>query len=283
METQYAHRDALAATGFPPATKMLQNTLSFTHPLPEVPTQALAAVDRMYHACHRCHLCSSRGRVVTWRGNPDSPVMFIGGSPNGSDDGLGTPFGGSDGTLQDELCKEFGLDPWAAFWTTMIGCRAARPWDPDREPTTAELVSCSERIFMILRAVRPRVIICLSKTATRLFFPEREPPHVWSYTQFVPPHDPDSWVMVGHAHHPTYLARVIGGSKTYQEFAAARSFYRILGGHVDRGMTKVPRWAFTPRYLADFVAAREGEPPWDTPQSVADTVAAPVLDMSQGR
>jgi uracil-DNA glycosylase family 4 len=150
--------------------------------------------------------------------------------------------------LQDELFREFGINPFALAWLNLVGCRPCdyAVWADNRAPNRVEMLACSERTWMLMSAIRPRVVVCLGKEATAMFWDK--PPDVWTWHRLVPPDAPDDWIMVGHARHPAYLARVIGMPSNYKEYASARTFYGALREQLD-GMSKTSAWRFGLRYL----------------------------------
>jgi len=212
------------------------------------PVEGVRHVLSAYNNCARCHLCSTRMRVVHERGDAQSAILLLGEGPGRAENDQGQPFVGRAGRLQNEILTDAGLDPNALYWMNALGCRPATHWQKDRPPTEAELLACSERVYLMLQAIRPRVVVCLGKTATRYFF--EEPPSPWGFTRFVPRGSPDDWVMVAHARHPAYLARVIGVASMYKEYAAQRTFYRLLASQAP-GLTKVNAWHFLPHQLSN--------------------------------
>jgi uracil-DNA glycosylase len=131
----------------------------------------------------------------------------------------------------------------------LVGCRPsdAHRWEQeDRPPTTLEKVACSERTLMLLRAIRPRVVLCLGKIATSFFF--EHPPPVNTWTTIRPAGHPEDRVYVAHLRHPSFLARSVMVPKQYKEYAAAVRFYQRLAERLPQ-LTKVSRWRFHPKYV----------------------------------
>jgi uracil-DNA glycosylase family 4 len=243
---------ALRATSYPPITGMNRATLGFSAEGPADPLDGVKRVMAAYGQCARCHLCASRMQVVHYRGNASAVVAFLGEGPSKDENDLGEPFVGRPGKLQDEMLRQAGVEPAQLFWMHVLGCRPGPRWGDDRTATEPELIACSERTYLLLQAVRPRVVVCLGPVATKFFFDE--PPPVWSFTQFSPAGAPDDWVMVGYARHPAYLGRCIGAPSMYKEYAAQRTFYSMLAGKLS-GLGKVGRWLLLPRYLGKLSGA----------------------------
>lgn len=184
--------------------------------------------------------------VAHYRGNPNATIVFLGDGPGREENDMGEPFVGPAGKLQDVLNRNNGLDSAKhILWMNMLGCRAAANWAADRDPTTAELAACSERVWMMLTAIRPRVVVCMGEVATRYFFSET--PNIWSYVRLVPRGNPEDWIMVGYAQHPSYLVRTMGVVSNYRQFAAQRTFYSMLVSHLP-SLTKVNAWRLEPQH-----------------------------------
>ena len=246
---------AEAVDGIAPSL-VLQNTLDYPQPLADS-TQGVQAIATKYVGCSRCHLSSRRTFVCNLKGDPNATVACVGDGPTRDDNERGTPFVGPAGRLQDELFREFGIDPFSLAWLNLVGCRPCEyaVWAANRPPTRIEMLACSERTWGLLSAVRPRVVVCLGKEATALFWDK--PPPVWTWHRVIPPDAPDDWVMVGHARHPAYLARVIGMPSNYKEYASARTFYSALSGQM-ASLSKTVAWRFGLRYLNGFTKPEAG-------------------------
>lgn len=246
LDVPSAELRVMEATGYGRVRGRNRNYLEFP-PAPPDPLAGVRGVQSAYTGCSRCHLCSSRFQVVHHRGDVGAAVAFYGEGPGKDEDTLGLPFIGRSGKLQDAMCVAPGIDPERdIFWFNAVGCRPAKMGQKDRPPELGELIACSERSTTLFRSVRPRVIVCLGKVATRYFF--NKPPPVWSWTKLTPSGAPDDWIMVGHAYHPAYLVRVIGSAPMYKEYAAQRTFYSMLHEHMT-GITKVREWRFMPQFL----------------------------------
>lgn len=124
----------------------------------------LDEVERQWRSCQRCALAEHRQRVVTWRGNADAPLFIIGEAPGADEDEQGLPFVGTSGRLLDKLLERASLTPNDVFIGNMIGCRPMGNRTPERD----ELKACAPRLQMMLRIVRPRVLLLLGATAAKL-------------------------------------------------------------------------------------------------------------------
>lgn len=221
------------------------------------PAVAVEETVRRYTDCERCHLSDRRTKIVHVKGNPRAAVVAIGEGPGRDEDLQGMPFVGKSGRLQDELFRESGIDPINEIaWINLVGCR---PCDsrhaPDRPPSLVEKAACSERTLMLLRGLRPRIVLCLGEQAATMFFEESHP-NTWA--TLTPPDRPMDAVLVGVVRHPAYLLRTIGMPNTYREYAAARLFYRALREMMTPTLQKVAVWSFGLRYLATITGPMVG-------------------------
>jgi uracil-DNA glycosylase len=239
---------ALLAPGRLPILALRSFALDFPPVSPD-PAAAVQQIADRYRDCERCHLSDRRTRIAHIKGNPYAAVVCLGEGPGKDEDIQGVPFVGRSGQLQDALFAESGIRPLEDMaWINLVGCRPCENRHaPDRVPTLVEKIACAERTLMLLRALRPRVVLCLGEQATSMFFEEAPNPNSWA--TLTPPDDPRDAVVVGVVRHPAYLLRTIGMQNTYREYAAARLFYRGFRGMLP-GLQKVASWRFGLRYLA---------------------------------
>jgi|GEM_PF-4858962 len=232
-----------------PAARFWHRELAYPE-IPGPPKAVLETVRQLYGNCSHCHLSSRRTRICFVKGNPEAACTFIGEGPGKTEDIQGVPFVGVSGRLQDAICEENGIDPIADIsWINLVGCRPCKfRWSDDRPPTLVEKLACSERTLFLLRALRPRVSVCLGKEATGLFWDD--PPDVWTWTTIQPPALGGDWMVVGYARHPSYLSRTLAAPGGARELHAARRFYGELRERLP-GLTKLPVWPLPLQYLSE--------------------------------
>jgi len=227
-----------------PVVNLVRHQLHYPAMPPDAST-ALALIEQQYSGCGLCHLANNRDNVVFFRGNPYSPVVAIGEGPGKTENSRGKPFVGASGRLQSELFRECGIDPDQDIgWINLVGCRPCiHRFAPDRPPTEAELMACSERFLCLLRALRPRVVLMLGDHAANAFFDSKAMhPNTWHVR---------GRVYFGYTRHPAYLLRAIPAANSYKEYMAAKLFLESLKSLMDQGLEKVPEWEILPRYLED--------------------------------
>jgi len=119
-----------------------------------------------------------------------------------------------------------------------------------------EKLACSEHLLMLLRIIRPRVVLCLGKQATSMFWDEPPCPNSWH--PFALPDHPDDWIYVGALRHPAYLLR--SAMPNYKELFAARIALMKLKTWLPT-LTKVREWRFGLRYMegVDIVVGGHGD------------------------
>lgn len=220
---------------------------------PEVstdPREALKQVWDRYRQCAGCHLSERRTKVVIFKGNPDSACVMMGEGPGRTEDAHGLPFVGASGKLQDKILEPAGIPPLSLAWINLVGCRPCDDrFADDRPPNIIEKAACAERTWMLLRGLRPSVVVCLGQEATHMFFDKPPPPWTWVTTP--------QGIVVGHARHPAYLARRIGVQGGEAERVAAMRFYTELAKRLP-ALQKVPTWPLPVNFLGEFADGRIG-------------------------
>jgi len=115
-------------------------------------------------ACDRCdELVAARSRVVFG----DGPVakgglVVVGDGPGPKEDRRGRCFLGAEGKKARAMMAEAGLDPAAAFWTSVVLCNTG-----GRAPLPPEVDACKFRLRRTLDILRPRVVLAFGVHAAR--------------------------------------------------------------------------------------------------------------------
>jgi DNA polymerase len=115
-------------------------------------------------ACTSCGLAAKRRNVVFGEGNPASPLVLVGEGPGDTEDATGRPFVGRAGQLLDRALLDNGLDRSDVYICNTVKCRACdwREGKPyNRPPTEEETAACSTWLEQQLRAIQPKVILCI--------------------------------------------------------------------------------------------------------------------------
>jgi DNA polymerase len=112
--------------------------------------------------CTRCGLEATRTQTVFARGNPESPLCFVGEAPGADEDAQGLPFVGKAGQLLDRMIAAMGLSPEKdVYICNILKCRPPG----NRRPTPQESETCIPYLHTQLEVIKPRVIVALGNTA----------------------------------------------------------------------------------------------------------------------
>ena len=127
------------------------------------PATALQAIRDDLGDCRRCRLCEKRTNLVFGVGDPRARLMFIGEGPGADEDRQGEPFVGRAGQLLNRIIESIGLTRSQVYIANVVKCRP-----PDnRTPLPDEAATCSPFLFRQIRAIAPRVIVCLGTPAAQ--------------------------------------------------------------------------------------------------------------------
>ncbi len=125
----------------------------------------LEALEAVCSECRLCGLAETRRNVVFADGNPGARVMVVGEAPGANEDATGLPFVGAAGKLLDLLLLSVGLSREdSVYICNVIKCRPPG----NRNPTTAEISTCSPYLLGQIDLVRPEVILAVGTFSGRL-------------------------------------------------------------------------------------------------------------------
>lgn len=115
--------------------------------------------------CRRCPLHDGVKSVcIPGRGNHNAVMMLVAEAPGGTEDAIGLPLVGPSGKLLSECLAEAGIDENDVFVSNAVRCQP-----PDnRDPGDEELMACSAYLAQEIERIKPRVIVPMGRTATRL-------------------------------------------------------------------------------------------------------------------
>lgn len=121
----------------------------------------LLLLEEQVRSCTRCALAQGRTHTVFARGNPDSPVMFIGEGPGQEEDRVGSPFVGPAGQLLDKMVAAMGFLRDDVYVCNVVKCRPPG----NRTPLPSEAGACAPYLLGQLDVIQPRVIVALGRCA----------------------------------------------------------------------------------------------------------------------
>lgn len=103
-------------------------------------------------------------------GNPASPLVLVGEGPGEQEDQTGRPFVGRAGQLLDRALLDNGLTREQVYICNTVKCRAC-DWiegkPRNRPPTDDETAACRKWLEPQLRAIAPKVILCVGAPSAR--------------------------------------------------------------------------------------------------------------------
>ena len=127
----------------------------------------LEEIALLVNRCTDCELSQGRNKAVPGEGSPDAELMFIGEGPGYHEDRLGRPFVGPAGQFLDDLLMSIGLKREDVFIANMVKCRPPQ----NRDPSPAEMSTCSKYLNRQIELIDPKLIITLGRFSLARFFP----------------------------------------------------------------------------------------------------------------
>ncbi len=114
-------------------------------------------------SCKKCSLWQTRTNLVFGVGKEDADIMLIGEGPGENEDLQGEPFVGAAGKFLDEMLSIIDLDRTKVYIANIVKCRPPM----NRDPADDEQEACIEYLREQIRAVNPKIIICLGRIAAK--------------------------------------------------------------------------------------------------------------------
>lgn len=119
--------------------------------------------------CSACPLGQTKTNTVFGTGNERAALMFVGEAPGQQEDETGVPFVGAAGKLLDKYLLAVGIPRNDVYICNILKCRPPH----NRDPKPEEEDACIQYLREQVRAVSPKVIVCLGRIAAmRLISPE---------------------------------------------------------------------------------------------------------------
>jgi uracil-DNA glycosylase len=141
---------------------------------PFVPeTKSLPLLRQAVQGCRGCDLYKHATQAVAGQGPRTSPIVLIGEQPGEEEDRQGLPFVGPSGKLLDRALEEAGIDRSTIFVTNAVkhfkfeerGKRRIH-----KKPSASQSRACQPWLEAELKAIRPKIIVCLGATAAQSIF-----------------------------------------------------------------------------------------------------------------
>jgi DNA polymerase len=122
------------------------------------------------HECRGCDLYKTATQVVFGAGPNKARVMFVGEQPGDQEDRQGEPFVGPAGAMLDKALADAGIPRSDVYVTNAV---KHFKWEPrgkrriHKKPRASEVKACRPWLEAELRAVKPRILVCLGATAAQ--------------------------------------------------------------------------------------------------------------------
>jgi DNA polymerase len=132
--------------------------------------QTLDGLRREAAACTGCDLHRRATQTVFGQGPADADVVLVGEQPGDREDREGHPFVGPAGRLLDQALVEAGIDRSRVYVTNAV--KHFKWVEKGRRrihatPLAGEVNACKPWLEAELRAIAPRLVVCLGATAAR--------------------------------------------------------------------------------------------------------------------
>jgi DNA polymerase len=131
-----------------------------------------ATLQQQVEACQLCKLHEGRRRAVFGEGDRRAELMFVGEAPGANEDRTGRPFVGDAGKLLTAILNNaMGLRRAEVYIANINKCRPPA----NRTPTPDEAGACLPYLAAQVDLIRPKVIVCLGRTAAHHLLGREEP------------------------------------------------------------------------------------------------------------
>jgi uracil-DNA glycosylase family protein len=138
---------------------------------PFVPrTTSIRVLTSAAHECRGCDLYKSATQVVFGAGPGKARLVFVGEQPGDQEDRQGAPFVGPAGAMLDKALEDAGIPRDEVYVTNAV---KHFKWEPrgkrriHKKPRASEVKACRPWLEAELRALKPRIVVCLGATAAQ--------------------------------------------------------------------------------------------------------------------
>jgi DNA polymerase len=135
------------------------------------PKQQLAAIHASILNCRNCSLHQKKTNYVPGEGPINPDIMFIGEAPGETEDALGKPFVGKAGQILEKIIEKMGYQRQSVFIGNIVKCRPPG----NRVPLKDEAAACAPFLTAQILWLKPKVIVCLGKTAVNYLLNNDQP------------------------------------------------------------------------------------------------------------
>ena len=136
-------------------------------------TESLKRLRENAKRCRACPLWKNATQTVFGAGDAHAAVMLVGEQPGDEEDRQGLPFVGPAGRLLDRALEAAKIDRAHVYITNAV---KHFKWEPrgkrrlHKTPAQREVEACHQWLEGEIRAIKPKVIVCLGATAAKALF-----------------------------------------------------------------------------------------------------------------
>jgi len=136
------------------------------------PRGTIPVLRKAASACKACDLWKTATQTVFGEGKSKAVIMFVGEQPGDQEDRVGRPFVGPAGKLLDEALSAVGLNRATVYVTNVV---KHFKWSASergkrrihKKPRQSEIQACYPWLESELRAVKPKILVCMGATAAQ--------------------------------------------------------------------------------------------------------------------
>jgi uracil-DNA glycosylase family protein len=145
----------------------------YARPATPPSTLRLTELREAARRCTACHLYKKGTQTVFGEGPKSPALMLVGEQPGDYEDVAGKPFVGPAGKIMDRALEEAGIDRKEVYVTNAV---KHFKWEPrgkrriHKKPNSREIAACRPWLEAELRAVKPKLLVCLGATAAQTIF-----------------------------------------------------------------------------------------------------------------
>jgi DNA polymerase len=121
-------------------------------------------------SCTGCDLYQRATQTVFGEGAPHAKILFVGEQPGDQEDRAGHPFVGPAGKILDKALAEAGIPRDEVYITNAV---KHFKWERQgkrrkhKRPSASEIAACRPWLQTEIKAVQPRIVVCLGATAAQ--------------------------------------------------------------------------------------------------------------------
>ena len=189
-----------------------------------------ASLEERLSRCTACDLYARATQAVAGTGDRSARIMIVGEQPGDEEDLAGEPFVGPAGKVLRRALADAQLEASSVYLTNAVKhfswfARGKRRMH--KTPAQREIEACRPWLLEELDSIRPRIVVCLGRSAMRAIFPAE--------LAQAPRGEPirmSSGVLLMHTYHPAFVLR--------SEPDAQESIYRALVEALKRAAEAAP-------------------------------------------